>query len=571
MPLFWCIQVYTGFEDQIKYYIGTELTRGGNGKCSSTECTTTATTTTTTTALDRAPTSMLPALAALSVNLASVGAWSVGVCDPCCGSGTLLQASASVGASAVFGADTDAVRLHTGNIGNRERVVADACSVKLRAECLDAIICDPPYDIRAAATTTPHEFDHHHHHGDKEVLAAWQVIVKSLLAGLVTPSLRVFGRFVCWMPHCVGNEAWLKTLSSEINNNAKQSGGDHEVVLVYYLRETRATGVQRAVAVWEKRPLDSSIQRRIITRRKVAPPVNTTTTTTTTTTTATATTATATTHSTTVTLTEQSRLQPYRETRKERKGACLDIWRASWLGDIAALQEFISAGGDPNSRDPKAHQTPLQFAAGYNRLSAVQALLAAGADPRSADDKEGTTALHRAAARGHTSVVDALLMSGRADAHQFSRRAQQTPLMMAAQFGHEDATLCLLRYFSCGGEEEVEKAVTAVDGGGLSAVHVAAQWGKASIIQLFVNFIVRNGDTDGTGIDLNVMSQGLCAGVSPAHLAARWGHVDVLRVLHAAGADLKVKSGGGEGKMPLDEAIEWQRPACVDYLTTLNE
>ena len=59
------------------------------------------------------------------------------------------------------------------------------------------------------------------------------------------------------------------------------------------------------------------------------------------------------------------------------------------------------------------------------------------------------------------------------------------------------------------------------------------------------------------------------SGLTPAHLAARWGHPGLLRMLQEAGADLRARCGG-RGWLPVEEAREWRRAACVELLEALE-
>ncbi len=53
--------------------------------------------------------------------------------------------------------------------------------------------------------------------------------------------------------------------------------------------------------------------------------------------------------------------------------------------------------------------------------------------------------------------------------------------------------------------------------------------------------------------------------LTPAHLAARWGHTAVLQVLQRHGGDLGARCDG-LGWTPLQEAEEWRRASCAVLL-----
>ena len=137
---------------------------------------------------------------------------------------------------------------------------------------------------------------------------------------------------------------------------------------------------------------------------------------------------------------------------------------------------------------------------GYGKEAAVQALLELGADPAAAADASATAALHRASARAHLGVLRHLLAAG-ADAGQRSA-AGQTPLMYASQFGHEGAVAMLLEHLAGQGPTEeqqplqqqqrrpqptsadsLRRHLALCDAAGLTALHLAAQWGMAGVAE----------------------------------------------------------------------------------------
>ncbi|GAB4818661.1 hypothetical protein N2152v2_005707 [Parachlorella kessleri] len=153
--------------------------------------------------------------------------------------------------------------------------------------------------------------------------------------------------------------------------------------------------------------------------------------------------------------------------------------------------------------------------------------------------------------------------------------------------------------------------VAMSDSQGLTALHLAAQWGMAEAVrELIMGPHAANLPTDtqaGRGAPLaeqHTVPRGVflagegqlgspvlpahgCSsavpavpladpncrtthsqGLTPAHLAARWGHVGVLSTLRALGADMQLGCLG-RGRTPLDEAREWSRPQCIAFLDDL--
>lgn len=155
-------------------------------------------------------------------------------------------------------------------------------------------------------------------------------------------------------------------------------------------------------------------------------------------------------------------------------GAYEDFFIAIVRDDDAAIAALLRRGFDPNTRDPKGQvgltlalqngsskafaailasrevnvearnaqdESPLMMAALKGNLDAVKALLARDADV----NKTGWTPLHYAASAGsrqHVAII-ALLLENHAYIDATSPNGT-TPLMMAAQYGSNDAVQLLL-------------------------------------------------------------------------------------------------------------------------------
>ena len=102
-------------------------------------------------------------------------------------------------------------------------------------------------------------------------------------------------------------------------------------------------------------------------------------------------------------------------------------------GDIAALQDLLSDGVDPNRADSSGW-TPIIWAVRAGHARSLEVLLAAGADPDLRDlGRNGWTPLMHALHRDHEAVAWLLLEHG-ADPGAPSGRGG-TPLWMAAGYG----------------------------------------------------------------------------------------------------------------------------------------
>ncbi len=88
-----------------------------------------------------------------------------------------------------------------------------------------------------------------------------------------------------------------------------------------------------------------------------------------------------------------------------------DIWAATRLGDLNAINLHIEKGADINGKDPVLGQTPLALAAIRDHPEAVDLLLEKGADVN-AVTIDGSTALHSAAFLGRVKIAEILLQNG---------------------------------------------------------------------------------------------------------------------------------------------------------------
>lgn len=180
----------------------------------------------------------------------------------------------------------------------------------------------------------------------------------------------------------------------------------------------------------------------------------------------------------------------------------------------------------------------------------MQLLVELGADLGAADDASGMAALHRAAARGHAGVLRCLLGAG-ADTWQRSA-AGQTPLMYASQFGHEEAVGALLRHLACSGGDELPLAASSqhqepAAGAGAEQQEQRAlgQAGRAAASAAVIAGAAAAGVGSGAaggppGGSCATLAAHLAmtdaSGLSALHLAAQWGMEGVAQQLLAAGA-----------------------------------
>ncbi|MFZ1990337.1 MAG: sigma-70 family RNA polymerase sigma factor [Alphaproteobacteria bacterium] len=228
------------------------------------------------------------------------------------------------------------------------------------------------------------------------------------------------------------------------------------------------------------------------------------------------------------------------------RGAVIDIWAASAMGDAARVRALLQA--DPSlTRAPGPNNAPpLHYAAS---AEIVDLLLAAGADP-DAHDKYDQTAAERIASYGSrrreagvrllrvTGKKDVFLSCALGDLVEVERALNADPSLVRAR--KPDRLMAPI--ISARGEKPV----------GETLLHVASQLGHEDIAQLLA---VR-------GADVNARAD---VGVTPLHLAARNGHTHVAAILLDNGAELNAIEDL-HNSTPYGWAVFQRRPEVAEFL-----
>ena len=114
----------------------------------------------------------------------------------------------------------------------------------------------------------------------------------------------------------------------------------------------------------------------------------------------------------------------------------VSLTQAAKTGNIAAVNQHISAGSDLNVRNELDGCTPIILAAAFGRMDVVQQLIAAGAD-LSATNNQGHTVLHAAAFFARKDIVSLLIESEDVDVQQKNLQGETAEAMVSTPLNAE--------------------------------------------------------------------------------------------------------------------------------------
>jgi ankyrin repeat protein len=218
-------------------------------------------------------------------------------------------------------------------------------------------------------------------------------------------------------------------------------------------------------------------------------------------------------------------------------------------GHEPIVRLLLERGADPNARDSLTGRTALVEASAKGRLGVVETLLVHGANPSARDALDNKNCLTAAIAGEHLDVARALVKAG--------ARAESASLEQACLRGRLDlAQLCVeagcdvqstnaLKTAAMAGQVEALRWLVQnganVTNQGPEALLDAANAGRAEAVRYLL----------GLGVPIESRTD---YGWTTLHLAAYNGNAATVKVLIAAGAD--VRADDGTGKTPLDWARE---------------
>lgn len=220
-----------------------------------------------------------------------------------------------------------------------------------------------------------------------------------------------------------------------------------------------------------------------------------------------------------------------------------EFWEAAEAGDTTAMARLLESAPDIDLDYPDADgRTPLLLATLGNHAGAVRFLLQRGADAevpgRWPAPPHGPLAT--AAALNHVATMDVLLEGGAA-ANAATGPDGRTPLLVAAEAGSLDAVDLFLSVGADVDERRLD---------GATAACAAAQGGHADVLRRLLD----------AGANVHVSDS--VDGSSLVHYAARAPTAAAVKLVLAAGADPRIRSGVG---VPTDATFEDGRePARED-------
>ncbi|KAG6541308.1 hypothetical protein Mapa_017361 [Marchantia paleacea] len=160
---------------------------------------------------------------------------------------------------------------------------------------------------------------------------------------------------------------------------------------------------------------------------------------------------------------------------------CLHLAAQHGHADVARL--ILQAHSELVNTRTSSGRTALMLASSEGNLSVVEELLDQKLTLKldvTAKDPEDLTFVHLAAMNGHLEMLNEILRrepwAGCVNSMSLSGR---TPLMFAAQGGHENVVSMLLQHAGC--DEEL------LDRGGFSFLHLAAQTGQTKVLTLLLD------------------------------------------------------------------------------------
>jgi ankyrin repeat protein len=201
------------------------------------------------------------------------------------------------------------------------------------------------------------------------------------------------------------------------------------------------------------------------------------------------------------------------------------LMNAAENGTIACMEALVAkADKDYINSFSKTGFSALIIAAAHGKKEAVEFLIAAGADVNAVHEDNRVTALMYAAAAGHIEVMKVLLANA-ADLHALHSNGG-TALLEAATGGEPDAMAVLL---------EAGATHNFVDSDGVTPLMAVASQGNIKGLQLIVEYLKKDLSAEDFKTHINMASY---SGGTSLMFAAAGGHAEATKQLIDLGADI---------------------------------
>jgi ankyrin repeat domain-containing protein 50 len=248
-------------------------------------------------------------------------------------------------------------------------------------------------------------------------------------------------------------------------------------------------------------------------------------------------------------------------------------------GHEAIVKLLLKTGkADVDSKDNDS-QTPLSWAAESGHDAVVNLVLVTGKAEVDSKNNRGQTPLLCAAGKGHDAVVKLLLETGEVEVNAKAESGRgpfehygQTPLSLAAEYGYEAVVKLLLET----GKAEVNSrddigvrvGLTFAIGGrefkrdryGQTPLSLAAEYGHEAVVKLLLETA-----------EAEVDSKDDTFGRTPLLWAAAYGHEAVVKLLLETGKAEVDSKDDIHGRAPLSWAAEYGHEAVVKLLLATGE
>jgi ankyrin repeat protein len=222
-----------------------------------------------------------------------------------------------------------------------------------------------------------------------------------------------------------------------------------------------------------------------------------------------------------------------------------EIHQAAAAGDLARVKALLEKNPQLLDARDETGRTPLHWACRGVHIEVVGFLVEGGADVNAQDDS-AVTPLHSVASRGHVEAATVLIGKGaRLDAKMYDLT---TPLHLAAQKGRSEVAALLLE------KGAPIDARDALEGTPLLA---AALEGKSAVVELLANRILAENPAVLNCVDYD--------GWTALHGAANTGRAAVVKLLVLKGADINIRNTVGQTAYNLAEKGGFKEIA--DFLT----